>query len=184
MRRHASALLGAVVASLLLGGCGAEARALDVAVPERYATVEQLVADADAVALVQADRADVEVVDRVPYTRTEVRLRKVLLGEVDEEAVTVSQMGSPVRPPAPGMAGLLRSGQEYVVVLHRTGPAEFEVVGPGVWKADTLGASLTLHTAAAGSVPAAIPHETTPWDLEVELGEVGDVLGTSVIGRA
>nr|BFF16895.1 hypothetical protein GCM10025730_04160 [Promicromonospora thailandica] len=57
-------------------------------------------------------------------------------------------------------------------------------MGPGVWRADTLGASLTLHTAMAACVPAAIPHVTTPWDLEVQLGEVGEVLGTSVIGTA
>ncbi|MFI6427689.1 hypothetical protein [Promicromonospora sp. NPDC050880] len=185
MRRQAAALVGALVASLLLVGCVAAVRPADIPAAEHYDTVEQLVADADVVALVQAGEAQVDVVDRVPYTRTELRLRKVLLGAVARNAsIAVTQMGSRTVPPGEGRPAVLRDGQEYVLVLHRTGPGEFEIVGPGVWHADTLGASLTLYTAAATCVPAGIPQVTTPWELEVKLGEVGGVLGTGVIGRA
>lgn len=183
MRRQAVVMIGALAAATLLGGCMTDASAANFTAPEEYGTVEQLVADADVVALVQAGSSDVDVVDRVPYTRTELQLRKVLLGAVARNAsIAVTQVGSASSPPGPGLPDVLRDGQEYVVILHRTAAGEFVVVGPGVWRADTLGASLTLHTAMAACVPAAIPHVTTPWDLEVELGKVGAVLGTSVIG--
>lgn len=184
MRRQAGALVGVAAACVLLGGCADAASAANVSAPEEYGSVEQLVADADVVALVQTGRSDVDVVGRVPYTRTELQLRKVLLGAVATNAtMAVTQVGSVSSPPGSDLPAVLRDGQEYVLVLHRTGPGEFEIVGPGVWRADTLGASLTLHTAMAACVPAAIPHVTTPWALEVELGKVGGVLGTSVIGR-
>ncbi|MFC8799321.1 hypothetical protein ACFT2C_16425 [Promicromonospora sp. NPDC057138] len=183
MRQHTGVLVGALAAAGLLSGCATGVSTANFTAPEEYGTVEQLVADADIVALVQAGGADVDVVDRVPYTRTELQLRKVLLGVVARNAsIAVTQVGSTASPPGDGLPAVLREGQEYVVVLHRTAAGEFEVVGPGVWRADTLGASLTLYTAVATSVPATIPHITTPWDLEVELGEVGEALGTSVIG--
>ena len=177
-------VLGAAGLIGLLSGCTTDASAANFAAPEEYGSVEQLVADADIVAVVQAGSSSVDVVDRVPYTRTEVQMRKVLLGAVAKNAdIAVTQVGSASSPPGAGLPSVLRDGQEYVVVLHRTEPGEFEVVGPGVWRADTLGASLTLHTAMLGCVPAAIPHVTTPGDLEVQLGAAGGVLGTSVIGR-
>jgi hypothetical protein len=183
MRQQTRVLVGALAAAGLLSGCATNASTANFTAPEEYGTVEQLVADADVVALVQAGDADVDVVDRVPYTRTELQLRKVLLGVVAENAgIAVTQVGSSASPPGDGLPAVLRDGQEYVVVLHRTAAGEFEMVGPGVWRADTLGASLTLHTAMAACVPAAIPHVTTPWDLEVELSKVGEALGTSVIG--
>jgi hypothetical protein len=183
MRRQAGVSVGALAALGLLSGCSTDVSTANFTAPEEYGTVEQLVADADVVALVQASDADVDVVDRVPYTRTELELRKVLLGTVAKNAgIAVTQVGSAASPPGDGLPAVLRDGQEYVVVLHRTGAGEFEVVGPGVWRADTLGASLTLHTATATCVPTAIPHVTTPWDLEVQLGEAGEALGTSVIG--
>nr|BFF16894.1 hypothetical protein GCM10025730_04150 [Promicromonospora thailandica] len=123
MRRQAGALVGAVTACLLLGSCVTDARAVEFTAPEDYGTVEQLVADADVVALVQADGAHVDTVERVPYTRTEVRLRKVLLGAAAGDAtMTVTQVGSLSQPPGSGLPDVLRKGQEYVVVLHRTGP--------------------------------------------------------------
>lgn len=183
MRQQTGVLVGTLAVFGLLSGCATDISAANFTAPEEYGTVEQLVADADVVAVVQAGEADVDVVDRVPYTRTELQLRKVLLGAVAKNAtIAVTQVGSVASPPGDGLPAVLRDGQEYVVVLHRTGAGEFDVVGPGVWRADTLGASLTLHTAMAACVPAAIPHVTTPWDLEVQLGEVGEVLGTSVIG--
>lgn len=187
MREHVWALLcavGAVVAAVLLSGCMTDASAANFTALEEYGTVEQLVADADVVALVQAGSSAVDIVDSVPYTRTELQLRKVLLGAVAKNAgLAVTQVGSAASPPGAGLPSVLRDGREYVVALHRTAAGEFEVVGPGVWRADTLGASLTLHTAKPTSVPAAIPHVTTPWELEVQLGEVRDALGTSVIGQ-
>ena len=183
MRRQTGVLVGALAALGLLSGCVTDTSAANFTAPEEYGTVEQLVADADVVALVLAGDSGVDVVDRVPYTRTELQLRKVLLGVVAKNAsIAATQVGSAASPPGDGLPAVLRNGQEYVVVLHRTGPGEFEVVGPGVWRADTLGASLTLHTAMAACVPAAIPHVTTPWDLEVQLGKAGEALGTSVIG--
>lgn len=188
MRRQvrSGGLLGVVLGVTgLLSGCTIDAGALDVTAPEEYDTVEQLVADADVVAVVQAGDASVDVVDRVPYTRTELQVRKVLLGAVAKNAdLAVTQVGSSSSPPGAGLSAVLEEGQEYVVVLHRTEAGEFEVVGPGVWRADTLGASLTLHAAALTCVPAAIPQVTTPWELEVQLGEAGEALGTSVIGRS
>lgn len=184
MRVHVWALLGALVVAGLLGGCVRAASAANFTAPEAYDTVEQLVADADVVALVQAGDSAVDVVDRVPYTRTELQVRKVLLGSVAEDArLAVTQVGSTLSPPGSGLPSVLRNGHEYVVALHRTDAGEFEVVGPGVWKADTLGASLTLHTAKPTCVPEAIPHVTTPWDLEVLLGEAEAALGTSDIGK-
>ncbi|MDR7380586.1 hypothetical protein [Promicromonospora iranensis] len=181
--RVALGMIGMMGVIGLLSGCMTDARAADFMAPEDYGTVEQLVADADVVALVQAGDAAVDVVDRVPYTRTEVQLRKVLLGAVAKNAnLAVTQVGSTSSPPGAGMPAVLQTGQEYVVVLHRTGAGEFEVVGPGVWRADTLGTSLSLHTAMLPCVPAAIPHVTTPWDLEVQLGKAAESLGTSVIG--
>lgn len=178
-------MVGVVAAAGLLSGCTPNASAANFTAPEEYETVEQLVADADLVALVQAGEAGVDVVDRVPYTRTELRLRKVLLGTVAENAgIAVTQVGSASSPPGRGLPAVLRDGGEYVVVLHRTAPGEFEVVGPGVWRADTLGASLSLHTPVVTCVPTAIPHVTTPGDLEVMLGRAGEVLGTSMIGQA
>jgi hypothetical protein len=186
MRRQVGATLGVigVISTIgLLGGCMSDQAAAGFTAPEDYETVEQLVSDADVVAVVQAGDSAVDVVDRVPYTRTELKLRKVLLGVVSKNAhLAVTQVGSTESPPGAGMAAVLRDGHEYVVVLHRTGAGEFEIVGPGVWRADTLGTSLTLHTTMLPCVPAAIPHVTTPWALEVELGEAGDSLGTSVIG--
>jgi len=191
MRRQAGVLIGVLAVATLLGGCVAEASAANFTAPETYGTVEQLVADADVVALVQAGDSGVDVVDRVPYTRTELEVRKVLLGSLvadggtdsgTDAGMAVTQVGSASSPPGPGLPAVLWKGQEYVVVLHRTAAGEFAVVGPGVWRADTLGASLSLHTTMAACVPAAIPHVTTPWDLEVELGKVGAVLGTGVIG--
>jgi hypothetical protein len=183
MRRQTGVLVGVLAAAGLLSGCAPDASTANFTVPEEYGTVEQLVADADVVAVVQAGEADVDVVDDVPYTRTELELRKVLLGAVAKNArIAATQVGSTSSPPGDGLPAVLRDGQEYVVVLHRTAAGEFEVVGPGVWRADTLGASLTLHTAIAACVPAAIPHVTTPWDLEMELSEAGEALGTSVIG--
>ena len=168
----------------LLSGCTTDAGAANFTAPETYGTVEQLVADADVVAVVQAGDATVDVVDQVSYTRTELQLRKVLLGAVAKNAdLAVTQVGSTSSPPGVGLSAVLEEGQEYVLVLHRTEAGEFEVVGPGVWRADTLGASLTLHAAALACVPAAIPHVTTPGQLEVQLGEVGEALGTSVIGQ-
>jgi hypothetical protein len=176
-------MIGVLAAATLLSGCIPDASAANFTAPEEYGTVEQLVADADVVALVQAGDAGVDVIDRVPYTRTELQLRKVLLGAVARNAsIAVTQVGSASSPPGSGLPAVLQDGQEYVVVLHRTAPGEFVVVGPGVWRADTLGASLSLHTTMAACVPAAIPHVTTPWDLEVELGKAGSFLGTSVIG--
>jgi hypothetical protein len=185
MRRQARATLGGLAMVVLLSGCTTDAGAADFVAPEEYGTVEQLVADADIVAVVQAGDSAVDVVDRVPYTRTELQLRKVLLGAVAKNAsLAVTQVGSTSSPPGAGLPAVLRDGQEYVVVLHRTAAGEFEVVGPGVWRADSLGASLTLHTAMLTCVPATIPHVTTPWDLEVQLGKAEAVLGTSVIGRS
>ncbi|MFD2024783.1 hypothetical protein [Promicromonospora aerolata] len=176
--------LGVLGLVVLLCGCSTDAGAADFIAPEKYGTVEQLVADADVVAVVQAGESAVDVVDEVPYTRTELQLREVLLGAVAKNAgLAVTQVGSASSPPGAGLPAVLEEGQEYVVVLHRTEAGEFEVVGPGVWRADTLGASLTLHSAGLACVPAAIPHVTTPGQLEVQLGEVGEVLGTSVIGR-
>lgn len=184
MRRPATVALGVLGLVGLLCGCTSGTDATNVTVAEEYGTVEQLVADADVVAVVQAGDAAVDVVDEVPYTRTELQLRKVLLGAVAKNAsLAVTQVGSASSPPGAGLSAVLLEGQEYVVVLHRTEAGEFEVVGPGVWRSDTLGASLTLHTAMLTCVPAAIPHVTTPWELEVLLGEAGDVLGTGVIGR-
>jgi hypothetical protein len=189
MRRQARATLCAigvigVIGTIgILSGCMSDQAAAGFTAPEDYETVEQLVSDADVVAVVQAGDSAVDVVDRVPYTRTELKLRKVLLGVVSKNAhLAVTQVGSTEAPPGAGLAAILQGGHEYVVVLHRTGAGEFEIVGPGVWRADTLGTSLTLHTAMLPCVPAAIPHVTTPWDLEVELGKAGDALGTSVIG--
>jgi hypothetical protein len=183
MRRQTGILVCVLAAAGLLSGCTPDASVANFTAPEKYGTIEQLVADADVVALVQAGDSNVDVVDRVPYTRTDLQLRKVLLGAVAKNAgIAVTQVGSATSPPGDGLPAALKKGREYVVVLHRTAAGEFEVVGPGVWRADTLGASLTLHTAVAGCVPAAIPHVTTPWDLEVQLGKVGEVLGTSVIG--
>jgi hypothetical protein len=188
MRRQVTATLGAigVIGVIgLLSGCMSDQAAAGFTAPEDYETVEQLVSDADVVAVVQAGDSAVDVVDRVPYTRTELRLRKVLLGALSKNAhLAVTQVGSTEAPPGAGLAAVLQGGQEYVVVLHRTGAGEFEIVGPGVWRADTLGTSLTLHTTMLPSVPAAIPHVTTPWALEVELGEAKDSLGTSVIGNS
>jgi hypothetical protein len=176
-------MISAIGTLALLGGCMADAGAADFPAPEDYGTVEQLVADADVVALVEAGDAAVDVVDGVPYTRTELQLRKVLLGAVAKNAsLAVTQVGSASSPAGGGLPAVLRAGREYVVVLHRTEAGEFEVVGPGVWRADTLGTSLTLHTAMLHCVPAAIPHVTTPWDLEVQLGKAAESLGTSVIG--
>jgi hypothetical protein len=186
MRRRTRATLGVigVLGTIgLLSSCMSDVGTANFTAPEDYETVGQLVSDADVVALVQAGDSAVDVVDRVPYTRTELKLRKVLLGAVAKNAsLAVTQVGSTSSPPGAGLPAVLRDGQEYVVVLHRTGAGEFEVVGPGVWRADTLGTSLTLHTAMLPCVPAAIPHVTTPWDLEVELGEAAKLLGTSVIG--
>lgn len=183
MRRWTRATLGVFGTIGLLSSCMSDVGAIDFTAPEDYETVEQLVSDADVVALVQAGDAAVDVVDRVPYTRTELKLRKVLLGAVAKNAsLAVTQVGSTSSPPGAGLPAVLQDGQEYVVILHRTGAGEFEVVGPGVWRADTLGTSLTLHTAMLPCVPAAIPHVTTPWDLEVELGEARKLLGTGVIG--
>jgi hypothetical protein len=189
MRRQARASLGvigvvSVVSAIgLLSGCMSDQAAAGFTAPEDYETVEQLVSDADVVAVVQAGDSAVDVVDRVPYTRTELKLRKVLLGAVAKNAnLAVTQVGSTESPPGAGLAAVLQDGHEYVVVLHRTGAGEFEIVGPGVWRADTLGTSLTLHTAMLPCVPAAIPHVTTPWALEVELGEAAKSLGTSMIG--
>lgn len=183
MQRHVREILGAIGMVGLLGGCMADAGTANFTAPEKYRTVEQLVADADIVALVQAGDSAVDVVERVPYTRTELQLRKVLLGTVAKNAsLAATQVGSTSSPPGGGLPSVLQDGQEYVVVLHRTAAGEFEVVGPGVWRADTLGTSLTLHTAMMPCVPQAIPHVTTPWDLEVQLGKVEDALGTSVIG--
>ncbi|MEU4388768.1 hypothetical protein [Promicromonospora sp. NPDC023805] len=183
MRRQVMATLGVISVIGLLGGCMSDQAAASFTAPEDYETVEQLVADADVVAVVQAGDSAVDVVDRVPYTRTELRLRKVLLGVVSKNAhLAVTQVGSAESPPGAGLAAILRDGHEYVVVLHRTGAGEFEIVGPGVWRADTLGTSLTLHASMLPCVPAAIPHVTTPWALEVELGEAEESLGTSVIG--
>ncbi len=184
MRTHVWSLLGALVVSGLLSGCVRDASAANFTAPEEYGTVEQLVADADVVALVQAGSSAVDVVDRVPYTRTELQLRKVLLGAVAQNAgLAVTQVGSVSSPPGAGLSSVLRDGHEYVVALHRTAAGEFEVVGPGVWRADTLGASLTLYTAKSSCVAPAIPHVTTPWELEVELAKVKSALGTSVIGK-
>lgn len=184
MLRHVRATLGVIGMAGLLSGCMTDAGAANFTAPEEYGTVEQLVSDADVVALVQAGDAAVDVVDHVPYTRTELQLRKVLLGAVAKNAtLAVTQVGSTSSPPGAGLPAVLQDGQEYVVVLHRTAAGEFEVVGPGVWRADTLGTSLTLHTAMMPCVPAAIPHVTTPWDLEVQLGKAGEALGTSVIGN-
>ncbi|MFD2795313.1 hypothetical protein ACFS27_17270 [Promicromonospora vindobonensis] len=177
-------LLGVLGLVGLLSGCTSDADAANFPAPEEYGTVEQLVADADVVAVVQAGDADVDVVDRVPFTRTELQLRKVLLGAVAKNAsLAVTQVGSAESPPGAGLSAVLQEGQEYVVVLHRTAAGEFEVVGPGVWRADTLGASLTLHAATLTCVPAAIPRVTTPWELEVQLGKAAEALGTSEIGR-
>lgn len=187
MHEHVRALLGAVAAFVavgLLSGCVTDASAANFTAPEEYGTVEQVVADSDIVALVQAGSSAVDIVDHVPYTRTELQLRKVLLGAVAKNAgLAVTQVGSTSSPPGAGLPSLLRDGHEYVVALHRTAAGEFEVVGPGVWRADTLGASLTLHTAKPTCVPSAIPHVTTPWELEVQLGEVRESLGTSTIGK-
>jgi hypothetical protein len=186
MRRQVGATLGVIgmVSTIgLLSGCMSDQAAAGFTAPEDYETVEQLVSDADVVAVVQAGDQAVDVVDKVPYTRTELKLRKVLLGVVAKNAhLAVTQVGSTASPPGAGLAAVLRDGHEYVVMLHRTGAGEFEIVGPGVWRADTLGTSLTLHTTMLPSVPPAIPHVTTPWALEVELGEAGESLGTSVIG--
>jgi hypothetical protein len=183
MLRLVRAALGVLGVVGLLSGCMSQAEAATFTAPEAYETVEQLVADADVVALVRAGESAVDVVDDVPYTRTELQLRKVLLGAVAKNAsLAVTQVGSMSAPPGAGLPAVLQEGQEYVVVLHRTEAGEFEVVGPGVWRADTLGTSLTLHTATLPCVPAAIPHVTTPWDLEVQLGEAADHLATSVIG--
>jgi hypothetical protein len=177
-------MVGVLAAAALLSGCSQDASAANVTAPEEYGTVEQLVADADVVALVEAGDAGVDVVDRVPYTRTELRLRKVLLGTVAKNAtIAVTQVGSASAPPGPGLPAVLQEGREYVVVLHRTAAGEFGVVGPGVWRADRLGASLSLHTAVGTVVPASIPHVTTPGDLEMTLGEVGEALGTGRIGQ-
>ncbi|GHH77586.1 hypothetical protein [Promicromonospora soli] len=187
MHKHVWALLGALavfVVAGLLSSCMTDASTANFTAPEEYATVEQLVADADVVALVRAGGSRVDIVDDVPYTRTELQLRKVLLGAVGKHAeLAVTQVGSGSSPPGAGLPSVLRDGHEYVVALNRTAAGEFEVVGPGVWRADTMGASLTLHTAKPTSVPAAIPHVTTPWELEVELGKVRESLGTSVVGR-
>lgn len=178
-------MFGVLLVGGLLGGCVREASVANFTVPEKYTTLEQLVADADVVALVQAGRSGVDVVDKVPYTRTGLELRKVMLGEVEKDArLVVTQAGSASSPPGADLASILRSDHEYVVVLHRTDVGEYEVVGPGVWRADTLGASLTLHTAEPSSVPSAVPHVTTPWELEVQLGKVRTSLGSSVIGKA
>lgn len=189
MRRQATASLGVisvigVISTIgLLSGCMSDQAAAGFTAPEDYETVEQLVSDADVVAVVQAGHSAVDVVDRVPYTRTELKLRKVLLGAVAKNAnLAVTQVGSMESPPGAGLAAVLQDGHEYVVVLHRTGAGEFEIVGPGAWRSDTLGTSLTLHTAMLPCVPAAIPHVTTPWALEVELGEAAKSLGTSMIG--
>jgi hypothetical protein len=189
MRRQATASLGVisvigVISTIgLLSGCMSDQAAAGFTAPEDYETVEQLVSDADVVAVVQAGHSAVDVVDRVPYTRTELKLRKVLLGAVAKNAnLAVTQVGSTESPPGAGLAAVLQDGHEYVVVLHRTGAGEFEIVGPGAWRSDTLGTSLTLHTAMLPCVPAAIPHVTTPWALEVELGEAAKSLGTSMIG--
>jgi hypothetical protein len=172
MRRQVGATLGVIgmVSTIgLLSGCMSDQAAAGFTAPEDYETVEQLVSDADVVAVVQAGDQAVDVVDKVPYTRTELKLRKVLLGVVAKNAhLAVTQVGSTASPPGAGLAAVLRDGHEYV--------------GPGVWRADTLGTSLTLHTTMLPSVPPAIPHVTTPWALEVELGEAGESLGTSVIG--
>ncbi|GAA4711193.1 hypothetical protein APR04_000849 [Promicromonospora umidemergens] len=185
MRRRVRSSLGVLGVVGLLSGCTTDAGAASITAPEKYGTVEQLVADADVVAVVQAGDASVDVVDRVPYTRTELQLREVLLGAVAKNAgLAVTQVGSTSSPPGAGLSAVLEEGQEYVVVLHRTEAGEFEVVGPGVWRADTLGASLTLHAATLACVPAAIPQVTTPGELEVQLGEAGEALGTSVIGRS
>ncbi|WP_020015307.1 hypothetical protein [Promicromonospora sukumoe] len=182
--RVGASLFGVLLVGGLLGGCAREASVANFTVPEKYTTVEQLVADADVVALVQAGRSGVDVVDRVPWTRTELELRKVMLGEVEKDAsLVVTQVGSASSPPGANLASILRSDHEYVVMLHRTDVGEYEVVGTGVWRADTLGASLTLHTAKPSCVPSAIPHVTTPWELEMELGKVKTVLGTGVIGK-
>lgn len=176
-------VVSGVVAGLL-SGCGQSASVANFTVPEEYGSVEQLVADADVVALVQAGRSGVDVVDRVPYTRTELELRKVLLGTVGQDAVlAVTQVGSASSPPGSDLPSILRSGREYVVVLRRNDAGEFEVVGPGVWRADGLGASLTLHTGKPSCVTSDIPHVTTPWELEVALGKARAVLGTSVVGE-
>ena len=172
------------VAAGLLSGCGQGASVANFTVPEEYVSVEQLVADADVVALVQAGRSGVDVVERVPWTRTELELRKVLLGAVETDTVlAVSQVGSAASPPGAHLPSILRSGHEYVVVLRRGDAGEFELVGPGAWRADSLGASLTLHTGKPSCVASAIPHVTTPWELELELGKVKTALGTSVIGK-
>ncbi len=187
MRTRTLALWGVVAVGVvagLLGGCVREVSAANFTVPEEYATVEQLVADADLVALVQAGRSRVDVIDRVPWTRTELELRKVLLGAVEEDAVlAVSQVGSAASPPGAHLPSILRTGHEYVVVLRLGDAGEFELVGPGAWRADSLGASLTLHTGKPSSVASAIPHVTTPWELEVELGNARSALGTSVVGE-
>jgi hypothetical protein len=188
MRTRMVALWGVVVvgglATLSVSGCVRDVSAANFTVPEEYATVEQLVADADVVALVQAGRSGVDVVDRVPWTRTELELRKVLLGAVETDAVlAVSQVGSAASPPGAHLPSILRSGHEYVVVLRRDDAGEFELVGPGAWRADSLGASLTLHTGKPSCVASAIPHVTTPWELEVELGSARSALGTSVVGE-
>jgi hypothetical protein len=185
MRRQVRSLLGVIGVIGLLGGCTGDPGAAGVTAPEEYGSVEQLVADADVVAMVQAGDAAVDVVDQVPYTRTELELRKVLLGAVAKNAsLAVTQVGSRSSPPGAGMSAVLQEGREYLVVLHRTRAGEFEVVGPGVWRADTLGASLTLHAATLTCVPATIPRVTTPWELEVQLGRAAEALGTSVIGRS
>ena len=184
MRRHVGTALGTLVVAGLLSSCASGVSTANFTAPEEYETVEQLVADADVVALVQAGASNVDVVDRVPYTRTELQLRKVLLGAVAKNAgLAVTQVGSVSSPPGAGLSSILRDGHEYVVALHRTAAGEFEVVGPGVWRADTLGASLTLYSAKPSRVPAAIPHVTTPWELEVELAKVKSALGTSVVGQ-
>ncbi|WP_369372755.1 hypothetical protein AB1046_04490 [Promicromonospora sp. Populi] len=184
MQRHVGTALGTLVVAGLLSGCASGASTANFTAPEKYETVEQLVADADVVALVQAGASDVDVVDRVPYTRTELQVRKVLLGALSKDAgLAVTQVGSAAAPPGDGLPEVLQDGQQYVVVLHRTAAGEFTVVGPGVWRADGLGATLTLHTAVAACVSPAIPHLTTPWELEVELGEVGGALSTSAIGQ-
>lgn len=181
------ALSGVVVSGVvagLLSGCGPDASVANFTVPEEYGSVEQLVADADVVVLVQAGRSGVDVVDRVPYTRTELELRKVLLGALGHDAVlAVTQVGSAASPPGGELPSILRSGREYVVVLHRNDAGEFEVVGPGVWRADSLGTSLTLHTGKPSCVASDIPHVTTPWELEVALGKARAALGTSDVGE-
>ncbi|GAA1856185.1 hypothetical protein [Myceligenerans crystallogenes] len=176
-RRRPVALLAVAALAAALAACTSTANAGSTPSPKSYATLQEMIADADLVVRAVPDPATEEtVVDTIPWTRTPVSVKETILGTAESGNILVSQIGTAAQPPAAGLPEILQAGRTYVLVLARTGDSTYDVVGPGVWWNES-GSAAELHV-TDGVVDERIPHSTTMEELVVKVREHAGELGS------